>query len=247
MKFAVLADIHGNADALRAVLDDMAALGLQAAVNLGDCFSGPLDAGATADLLLARGFPAIRGNHDRYLIEQAPDEMGPSDRTAYDQLDPEPRDWLAGLPPALWLREDIFLCHGTPSSDCAYWLERVNPDGSVRSATLDEIEAEAAGLEARLILCAHTHIPRVLRLRDGRVIVNPGSIGCPAYDDTRPVSHQMQTGTPNASYAIVEEGPSGWIVAFRSVPYDATAASALAASRGRPDWARALATGWLGA
>lgn len=245
MKFAVLADIHGNALALRAVLADMEALGLHEAVNLGDFFSGPLEAGETADLLMARRFPSIRGNHDRYLIEQDPAEMGPSDRVAFDQLGPGPRDWIAGLPPTLWLREDIFLCHGTPASDSTHWLERVNPDGSVRSATLDEIEAEAAGLDARLILCAHTHIPRVLRLRDGRVIVNPGSIGCPAYDDTHPVSHQMQTGTPNASYAIVEEGAAGWRVSFRSVPYEAEAASRLAASRGRPDWARALATGWF--
>lgn len=76
-------------------------------------------------------------------------------------------------------------------------------------------------------------------------MVNPGSIGCPAYDDTHPVYHQMQTGSPNASYAIVEQGAAGWVVTFRSVPYASEAASALAASRGRPDWARALATGWL--
>lgn len=134
MKFVVLADIHGNALALRAVLDDMDALGLREAVNLGDFFSGPLEAGETADLLMARDFPSIRGNHDRYLIEQDPPQMGPSDRVAFDQLGPRHLDWIAGLPPTLWLTQDIFLCHGTPTSGSTYWLERVDPDGSVRPA-----------------------------------------------------------------------------------------------------------------
>jgi predicted phosphodiesterase len=64
MKFAVLADIHGNALALEAVLKDMDQLGLSTAVNLGDFFSGPLDAAKTASLLMDRDFLSIRGNHD---------------------------------------------------------------------------------------------------------------------------------------------------------------------------------------
>lgn len=86
MRFAVLADIHGNALALDAVLRDMDKLGVSTAVNLGDFFSGPLEAGRTASLLMARGFPSIRGNHDRYLIGQDPSEMGPSDKALLTSL-----------------------------------------------------------------------------------------------------------------------------------------------------------------
>lgn len=245
MRFAALADIHGNAFALQAVLRDMDSLGISMAVNLGDFFSGPLDASKTEDLLAARAFPSIRGNHDRYLITQTPAGMGPSDRVAYDQLSQAALDWIGTLPETRMVFGDVFLCHGTPNSDATYWLERVEADGTTRRATLNEVEDHAQGIQARLILCAHTHIPRVLRLRDGRMIVNPGSVGCPAYDDDTPVYHYMQTGTPDASYAVIEQTGTGWSVTFRSVPYDTEAASRQAAQHGRPDWARALATGWF--
>jgi diadenosine tetraphosphatase ApaH/serine/threonine PP2A family protein phosphatase len=121
----------------------------------------------------------------------------------------------------------------------------VEENGAVRSATLEEITTEAEGVEASLILCAHTHIPRCVRLPDGRTIVNPGSVGCPAYDDDQPVYHHMQTGTPNASYAVIEGQDRAWTIGFRSVPYFADKASKLAVSNGRPDWAQSLATGWF--
>ena len=47
MRFAAIADIHGNALALDAVLVDIAALGIADAVNLGDHVSGPLEARRT--------------------------------------------------------------------------------------------------------------------------------------------------------------------------------------------------------
>lgn len=245
MRFAVLADIHGNAHALEAVLQDMDKHGLSMAVNLGDFFSGPLDAAKTASLLMERDFPSILGNHDRYLIEKNPNEMGASDKVAFDQLDKSHLEWMSSLPKTKTLFDDVFLCHGTPTSDSTYWLERVEENGRVRSATLQEIKTEAEGVDAGLILCAHTHIPRCIRLPDGRTVLNPGSVGCPAYDDDLPVYHYMQTGTPNASYAVVEGQGQCWSVSFRSVPYFSDKASELAAKNGRPDWARSLATGWF--
>jgi predicted phosphodiesterase len=68
MKFAAIADVHGNIAALEAVLADIAALGIADVVNLGDHVSGPLEAARTADLLIARGFPSIRGDQDRRLM-----------------------------------------------------------------------------------------------------------------------------------------------------------------------------------
>ncbi|SNY93610.1 Predicted phosphodiesterase [Cohaesibacter sp. ES.047] len=245
MKFAIIADIHGNSSALEAVLADMDHLGVADVINLGDHFSGPLDAAATADLLIARDFPSIRGNHDRWLIETAPEDMGPSDRVAFEQLEQSHLEWLRNLRPSFYWKDEVFACHGTPDSDATYWLEQVDPEGTVRSAGFDDIEARADGINASLILCGHTHIPRLVRLRDGRIILNPGSVGCPAYDDDVPVFHLMQTGTPNASYAIAEKAGDDWSFTFRSVPYDPSRMIEHARSNGRDEWARALATGWI--
>lgn len=245
MRFAVIADIHGNSDALEAVLSDIDALGISTVVNLGDHLSGPLDARRTIELLMERMYPSIRGNHDRWLIEQDPSEMGASDRAAYEQLAKHHLDWLKALPSSLTLFDEVLLCHGTPASDVSYWLERVEADGRVRSATIDEIEAEASGIDAKLLLCGHTHIPRYVRLRDGRLVLNPGSVGCPGYDDDTPVYHQMQTGSPNASYAIAEKPGGDWLVTFRSVPYDNRRMVEMAKQKGRNEWADALATGWI--
>ena len=219
MKFAVLADIHGNSSALAAVFRDMEQLDISDAVNLGDHFSGPLDALGTAEMLMSRDLVSIRGNHDRWLVESDPTQMGASD--------------------------EVLLCHGTPASDQTYWLERIEPDGGVRNATIKEIEAEAEGISASLIVCGHTHLPRLVRLRDGRVALNPGSVGCPGYDDVMPVYHRMQTGTPNASYAVAQKSGDDWLVTFRSVPYDNRRMVDLARTNGRNEWASALETGWI--
>ncbi|MEM8877237.1 MAG: metallophosphoesterase family protein [Pseudomonadota bacterium] len=245
MKFAVIADIHGNAAALKAVLADLDSLGISDIVNLGDHLSGPLEAAETARILMSKEFPSIRGNHDRWLVEKDPSEMGASDKVAYDQLDQQQLEWLRELPRSLFLFDEILLCHGTPSSDLTYWLERVEEDGSIRSATIDEIEAEAEGIDAKLILCGHTHIPRLVHLRSGQIVLNPGSVGCPAYDDDLPVYHRMQTGTPNTSYAIAEKSGDDWLVTFRSVPYDNRRMVELARANGRMEWSQALATGWI--
>lgn len=244
-RFAAIADIHGNSDALEAVLGDMDRLGIATGINLGDHFSGPLDAAGTARLLAARDFISIRGNHDRYLLEQDPAGMGPSDRAAHDQLTPADLDWLRSLPATQTLGDEVLLCHGTPESDSTYWLEEVRADGFIGMADRRWVEAQATVPDATLFLCGHTHVQRAVRLADGRLIVNPGSVGCPGYDDDQPHYHEMQTGTPAAAYAILERAEAGWDITFRQVPYDTARMTALAKAAGRHDWARAVATGWV--
>lgn len=245
MKFAAIADIHGNSLALEAVLTDIEAEGLSDIVNLGDFFSGPLDAEGTAELLRGINAASIRGNHDRFLIDLLPEDMGPSDRLAYDQLTAETLDWIRQLPATVVWRDEVFLCHGTPEDDNTYWLEKVIPEKRVRSAALTDIEARAQGITQPLILCAHTHLPRTVTLPDGRLIVNPGSVGCPAYIDLTPIPHKVQAGNPHASYAILEKRPEGWSVSHRHVLYAHLDMATLAMERGRPDWAEGLATGWI--
>jgi diadenosine tetraphosphatase ApaH/serine/threonine PP2A family protein phosphatase len=245
MRFAAIADVHGNPLALEAVVADIRAQGIDDIVNLGDMASGPLDARRTVDALMALGATSVRGNHDRYLVEQKPDQMWPSDRVAHAQLDKVQLDWLQSLPVTALFRNSVYLCHATPSDDNVYWLETVMPDGAVRISPIEAIERIAEGIEQSLILCGHSHIPRAVRLRDGRMVVNPGSVGCPGYRDGVPFPHLMETGTPDACYSILERRAGRWQVTFRHVPYDHEAMAALARQNQRPEWASALSTGWV--
>jgi len=247
MRFAAIADIHGNALALEAVLADIAAQGIDYAnvVNLGDCFSGPLEAGRTGDLLLLLDLVTVRGNHDRYLIEQERATMHASDAVAYDQLAQRHVEWLKKLPFSTVWRNEVYLCHATPVDDNTYWLESVTPEGMVHLKPRADIESYAKGIEQELILCGHSHIPRAVRLADGRLIVNPGSVGCPAYDDDQPFYHKVEAATPLASYGILEKTLNGWTVTFRQVPYNHLAMARLASDNGRKDWASGLESGWL--
>lgn len=243
MRFAAIADVHGNYPALEAVLSDIAKQGIEDIVNLGDCFSGPLEADKVADRLLPLSIPTVRGNHDRYLIEKRPEDMHISDSAAYRQLGTAHLDWLRWLPAELIYKDEVYLCHATPGDDNLYWLEMAVADGSVVLRPQPEIEALAEGIDFPLILCGHTHIPRMVALAGDRLIVNPGSVGCPGYDDDKPYPHRVETGHAMASYAVLEKTTAGWTAQFRNVRYDNTAMSALAKANGRPEWAVALATG----
>ncbi|WP_138464403.1 metallophosphoesterase [Poseidonocella sp. HB161398] len=244
-RFAVIADIHGNSDALKAVLRDIADQGIASIVNLGDHLSGPMAARETADILMPLDMPSVRGNHDRWLAATAREDMHPVDGAAFDQIEARHLDWLRRLPPELWLSGDVFACHGTPESDTTYWLETVSPEGDVVARPRDEVAAAAAGIEAGLLLCGHTHLPRRMDLPDGRVILNPGSVGCPAYVDDLPVPHMVQAGTGAACYAVAERTGAGWQTSFRHVPYDPGRMIELARAGGHAHWETRLATGWV--
>jgi predicted phosphodiesterase len=200
MRFAAIADIHGNHLALEAVLADISAQGIDAIVNLGDMASGPLDARRTMDRLMALDAVHVLGNHDRYLIDRPAEQMGPWERPAYPQLEAGHFDWLRRVPRTAIFRDQVFLCHATPASDEIYWLESVSPDGAMHMASLQAIEAIAIGIAQPLILCGHSHTARMVRLPDGRLIVNPGSVGSPGYRDRLPYPHVMQAGSPEARY-----------------------------------------------
>jgi predicted phosphodiesterase len=243
MRFAAIADIHGNLLALEAVLADIAAQGITEIVNLGDHVSGPLEASRTADLLIERGFPSVQGDQDRLLVDLF--REGTSTRKDFQQLEHKHFEWMASMPATLVYYGDVYLCHAAPRDDTAFWLDYIDDKGAVRPSPIAAIEAEAIGIDASLILCGHTHIPRVVRLRDGRMIVNPGSVGLPGYDGQMPVPYTVEVGTPNACYAVLERTRSGWSTAIRYVPYNCSAAAEMARSRGWRIWASALATGWI--
>lgn len=242
MKIAALSDIHGNLAALDAVLRHVRSQGADLIVNLGDIVSGSLQPRETADRLMALDLPTVRGNHERQVLASEFADMRESDRFARAALRADQLDWIARLPATLRIADDVLMVHGTPESDLDYFLETVTEAGC-RAATQAEVERRAGSGPERLILCGHTHVPRSATLGDGRLVVNPGSVGLQAYEDSHPWPHRIETGSPHARYATLTRTKSGWNVEFHAVEYDWDAAADLARANGRADWVMALREG----
>lgn len=209
MRDAVLFDVHGNIDALEAVLADAERAGCSGLILGGDyALLGPAPDDAV-DRLRAWDGPiaAIRGNTDRMIAERV-DGLSV---WAADRLGDERVAWLADLPPQRVLPEhDVLLVHATPRSD----EERLTPDVPDARA-----EAMLAGVTQPTMLCGHVHLQH--RRRVGRVdVVNPGSVGFPFDGDQR------------AAWAIIEDGA----IDLRRTGYDVDRAIArLAGLPSHPD------------
>jgi predicted phosphodiesterase len=246
MRIAAVSDIHGNLLALEAVLADIGRRGADSIVNLGDIVSGPLQPRETAERLMELDLPTIRGNHERQLLALKPADSSTvsADHYAAAKITPAQRAWLAALPATRWLNDEVFMCHATPESDVDCYLENIR-EGELIPASLAQIEVRSRSCAAAVILCGHTHIPRLVRMRSGQLIVNPGSVGSQAYRGHHPVPHVLELGSPHARYAIVEHRREGWTTELIAVPYDWDRAAELAAAHGRSDYAHALRTGFL--
>jgi predicted phosphodiesterase len=241
MRLAVIADVHGNLLALEAVLADLRQQSPDLIVNLGDLVSGPFDPSAAADAQIALGCPTLRGNHDRWVVE---DPSRRTDALARRFLSPAHLEWLAGLPPTLTLADGaVFACHGSPAGgDEEYLLEDVL-GGHVVLAPDPAIASRLAGIGgASVVLCGHSHVPRIVAV-GGVLVLNPGSVGWPAYSDTQPAPHAVEVGSPHARYALLTRTAAGWSPELLAVPYDWDTAARQAGQHGRPDIAHAARTG----
>jgi predicted phosphodiesterase len=239
---AVLSDIHGNLPALEAVAADIKLRGIETVLNLGDHLSGPLWPLETLRFLQKTDWIHLRGNHDRQLLEGIPEQMGLSDRYAFQFLSRADLDWLGSLPSSLILNDQISLFHGRPQVDDLYLLDSIEGD-QIRSATQREIVDRLGATRTPLVLCGHSHTPRVVELPEGRLAVNPGSVGLQAYSDDVPQPHRVEVGTPQARYALLVRTVQGWAAESILIKYDFQAAAEQARMNGRPEWARALLTG----
>jgi predicted phosphodiesterase len=240
---AVISDVHGNRWALEAVLEDIHRRGIRQIVNLGDCLYGPLDPAGTATLLKSLDMPTVRGNEDRILVEKGdPEEESPSLKFTLKQLKASDKRWLSSLPASMKLEEEIFLCHASPRSDSQYLLEKVTRKCVLPRMRL-EIEESLKSVKCRLVLCGHDHIPHVVNLSSGKVVVDPGSVGLPAYRSSHPRSHIMENGAPHARYAVVWKKEEGWQAKSVFVRYSWENAARVARENGRPDWSIWLRTG----
>ena len=215
MRIAVLADIHGNLPALRAVLGELDRDPIDAVVVAGDVVGGPLPLEA---LEMLAGRPEavhwVAGNAERETVavfDGAPPREGPpgvAARWSADALDARWRDELASWPIHLEL-DGVCFCHGSPRRDDEI-LTRATPD----AALLDAL----AGVDAPLVVGGHTHQQVRRELGDGRAYVNAGSVGMP-YE-----------GRPGAYWLRVEDG----VAELRRTDYDLDAAARRAARERLP-------------
>lgn len=237
---AVISDVHGNRWALEAVLRDIDGRSARQLINLGDLLTGPLDPVGTARLLLEREMLCVCGNDDRALFGPT-QTLSPAQRFTLSQIDAETLEWLRALPDTVVAAQEIFACHGD-LFDAPYLLEQVEASGVFLRGT-PQIEASVTGIAQNIILSGHSHVPRTVALPSGRLLVNPGSVGLPAYTMETPIPYVMESGSPHARYALLHRQGGSWQVEHMQVPYDWAQAAQVARDHGRADWAAWLSSG----
>ncbi|MEF7656477.1 metallophosphoesterase family protein [Bacillus thuringiensis] len=240
MKIAIISDVHGNSHALKSVLEDIERRKVEMIINLGDSVYGPLDPLGTIEILMNNEMIHIKGNCDRMLWEPI-QEQSATLTFVRNQLTENHIDWLKQHP-FQFIVDDILFCHGTPTSDEVYLLEEMGENGAVLKSEKNIMD-QLKNIEQKIIVCGHTHIPRVVYLAKGKIVVNPGSVGLPAYKDELPIVHKMESGTPHAKYVVIEDILGEWVIEQISVPYNWEEAAGLAIQHERYDWAQALKTG----
>jgi predicted phosphodiesterase len=206
VRILALYDIHGNPDALDAVLADPRAANPDAVIVGGDAVPGAFSA-AVLDRLAALSVPAVhwvRGNGEREVAaavnggEPAPgDDAAEMSAFTAAELGADRASALGDLPLSVTVDRVLF-CHATPRSD-EELATRISPP-SRWSEVLD-------GVDTALVIAGHTH------QQDDRVVggvrfVNAGSVGLP-YE-----------GDGDARWLWIEDG----VPELRRTAYDAAAA-----------------------
>lgn len=245
MDYAIISDIHGNAPALEAVLADIKSRGITKIINLGDCFFGAIQPAETAKILRnTKVITTISGNKDRDVVESiGKKELPKAMQFVLDDLDKEAITFLKYLPKTNSV-DGIFLAsHGTPDDDNTYLTENVDKGGNVTLKLDDELILQVKNVREPVILCGHSHVQRLLYLSNGQIILNPGSVGLPAYIGAGSPAAVMESYTPFAKYAVVHTGTKQFTFDMISCPYDWESSSALAKKHGNDDWANWITTG----
>lgn len=236
MRYVILSDLHGNRQALEAVLAVVPLSAECRLVVLGDL----VGYGADPNFVVARvraldPAAVVRGNHDKVACGLASDEeFTPLARTAIAwtaaALTPENRAYLRGLPAGpLLVSPRLEVCHGSPADEDQYIVDSV-----------DALDALAVA-RAPVCLFGHTHVAVVferdherLHVRlpesddalvvtlhpDRRYLINPGSVG------------QPRDGDPRAAFAVLDDEAGR--AELRRVAYPVEEAQAAILAAGLP-------------
>lgn len=130
---------------------------------------------AETEFLMTQPWVQLAGNHERQLLEFAPDRAGFSDRYAHSQLSSEAFAWMAKLLPTQLLNKDVFLCHGTPQSDSDYRI----PGTLHKFVRRRRMKLKRGSVQFLRLSCyAGIHIsPEWFGLASGQLLVKPGQCG----------------------------------------------------------------------
>ena len=234
---AVISDIHGNAVALRAALDDIDSKGIERIVCLGDIIGYGPDPLECVDLVRERCEWSLMGNHDFGVLYEPTNFNAMAEAAAFwsrEQFDAEPDDELRAERYEFLGRMRVRLIDTLPDDgDGKFLCVHASPRRPVNEYIFpDDVEMAPDKLRAiferfeRVCLCGHTHVPGVFTddldffspgelgsppvhrfAEDEKVVVNVGSIGQPRDHD------------PRASYAILYPDR----IEFQRLEYDAAA------------------------
>ncbi|MDP7409783.1 MAG: metallophosphoesterase family protein [Dehalococcoidales bacterium] len=244
MRYAIIADIHANLEALTAVMEDIKKRGgVERIWCLGDVVDYGPDPHECIELLRQRNHIGVAGNHDLAAIgnidttEFHPDAAVASHWTS-QQLKITDIEYLRNLPLVIE-KDDFTLVHGSPR----------NPSGEyvISSAIAEE---NLPYFKSPFCLVGHTHIPFISRYQENgacsfdqfsgdaefalgsnRLILNPGGVG------------QPRDGDPRASYAIYDS--ESIMVHLYRVAYDIATTQAKMLKYGLPvNLITRLSYGW---
>ncbi len=223
MKIAVISDIHGNVQALSAVLEDIKKENCEKIFCLGDIAMAGPEPAKTIDIIRdlnnTLDFTIIQGNTDEmiancdnqmlHVLAQANPIMANALESDAATIPDEQKDYLRNLPPSKNVGVEglkILLVHGSP---------RKNNENIFPNMKLEEIEEIIESTDADIILCGHTHVPCGYQTNTKQTVINVGSVG-------RPFSE-----TPKACYAIININKGQFEVKHNLVDYDVHTASEL--------------------
>jgi len=230
MKYAILADIHANLEALQVVLEDARSQNCTHYACLGDVVGYNANPKECLDIIRDMGMPCVKGNHDEYCSAESNLEgFNPHAAEAIQwtrhQLTEEDREWLRVLK-YMRLVASFSIVHATL-------------DGPQRwGYVFDRLAAAASFTYQNTSVCffGHTHVP-VTFIRDSvirggtyskfkvepgrKYFVNVGSVG------------QSRDGVPKATYVIynMDEGS----VELRRLDYDMAQTQAKIRAAGLPE------------
>jgi predicted phosphodiesterase len=209
MPTAALADIHGNLQALEAVLADPRLAAADRIVVLGDVVTGTFPAETLDHLAALPGsILFLRGNADRLALEDPAEWYG----WVRERLGPERIQTVRSWPQTFAIDVDglgpVRCCHALPGDDEGV-VTRITPE--------DEFVAALEGIEERVVIGGHTHVQFDRPLGRWRY-VNVGAVGRP-YE-----------GRPGAYWAML-----GADVELLRTDYDVEAAAAAVRASGQPN------------
>lgn len=170
MPLALVSDVHGNDDAFDAVVAELARLGIEEAVCLGDMVQGGDQPREVLDRLTELGWPVILGNADDFLLEvpsASPEPLTPRHLEKREwtlaQLDPSHLDQIRSFPRTLAVGR-LLAFHGSPRS----YDDVLLPESD------DDAQWHVEGFD--VLAGGHTHL-QWTRNVGGALYVNPGSVG----------------------------------------------------------------------